>query len=58
MKKFVSAIALLFAVGAACAQAGTAVKDSGKATAETPNQRTENVKCAPTSEPESTAPNA
>ena len=54
MKKLISALALLFAVGAAYSQAGTAVNEAGKATAETAKQGTENVKGAVSSEPEKT----
>jgi len=51
MKKLIAAIAILFATGAAFAQATTTVKEAGKATAETAKQGKENVQSAATSEP-------
>ena len=54
IKNSLFALAFLFVAAAAHAQATTAVKDAGKATAETAKQATENVKAAGSSEPEKT----
>ena len=52
MKKILLATAILFA--AAFAQAGTAIKETGKATVETAKQGKENVQAAATGEPKKT----
>ncbi len=52
MKTALIALALVFGVAAAHAQATTAAKEAGKATSETAKQGTENTKAAMSSEPE------
>jgi hypothetical protein len=54
MKKTLIALSLLLAAAGSFAQVGTAVKEAGKATAETGKQGTQNVMAAGTAEPKKT----
>src|ERR1700759_3169022 len=58
MKKLISVLALSMMAATAFAQAGTAVKEAGKATSGTAKQGAENTKAATTSEPKSTVHDA
>jgi high-affinity K+ transport system ATPase subunit B len=51
MNKFIVAVAALLVSSACFAQAGTAIKEGAKATAETTKQAKENVEAAVTKEP-------